>query len=224
MMATMRLLICILILLMTGCSTTHPPISLSQGLLEADSWKSVLKDHTRRKDLYRLTDHVLDARAVLVTPKLRAALVENKNKFGAQAVQKVLQKLLSMDLKDQLKEASLTEQTNHISESPVTVLFAAYVADSQYEVFNATYSPWDIRLQRGNIWVHPDKIEDVRQSPALRSMFPFIDRFDKVYLMQFPSADYRTNTPFIQSSEDTPLEFRFRSAIADVELNWLLID
>jgi len=95
-----------------------------------------------------------------------------------------------------------------------------YVADQKNRDLSANYSIWDTVLVRGDKKVKPLSVENVRASPAVKEVFPYIDRFDDLYLFRFPLVDLNGTAVWAPGPDELRLEVK--SALADCVVSWAL--
>ena len=106
-------------------------------------------------------------------------------------------------------------------EGELLVFVAFYASDQKNRDLAVSGSIWDVRLTRGTTRVKPLKIERVRQSPAVVDVFPWVDRYDDLYLLRFAIVDAATSTAMMTTGEP-PLVLEVDSAIARTSVRWTL--
>jgi hypothetical protein len=57
-------------------------------------------------------------------------------------------------------------------------------------------------------------------SPAVADIFPFVDRYDDLYLIRFPLVDLQGHSFLSPGGE--PLRLEVKSALADAVVEWTL--
>jgi hypothetical protein len=185
---------------------------------ESTEWSNTLAEHTRRAEPYRWAMRQADMRATLVTPRLRAAYVRHRSEFHGQFAEKTERELVAMGEADEGVDAAMKPGPD--AEQQVVVFVAMYVADQKNRDIAASYTIWDTQLARGDAVVKPLKIETVRSSPAVSAIFPYVDRFDDLYLVRFPLVDAQ-GVPLVSPGGE-PLELQVKSALADARVAWSL--
>jgi hypothetical protein len=63
-------------------------------------------------------------------------------------------------------------------------------------------------------------VETVRVSPAVMDIFPYVDRFDDVYIMRFPLQD-AAGAGFLTPGAE-PLGLEVKSALAEARVEWVI--
>ena len=203
-----------------GLSSTGPvhlaPLSESSD----DSWKKTLTESTRRVEVYEAGVRQADLRATLVTPRLRRAFLASRAGFHGRFSQEAERDLIALGNPDEGVDEKMKSKPD--AEEQVLVFVAMYVSDQKDRDLAASYTIWDSQLVRGDARAAPIKMETLRLSPAVSAMFPYVDRFDDVYLMRFPLMDVQGH-PFL-SSGGAPLRLEVKSVLANATVEWTLSD
>ena len=98
---------------------------------------------------------------------------------------------------------------------------SAYTADRKWNDLAKPDSIWRLSLEGDDgVSVSPTEIIPVKIDANLRAVYPYIDRFDKAYLVRFKLAD-PMNRLVIKSSSDH-FKLKVVSALGKANLQWLL--
>ncbi len=196
-----------------------PPSSSSSSSSSASSaWDAEVTKATRRVEDYDWVIRQADLRATLITPRLRKVFLDERQQFHGRFADKTQQELIGLGDPDEGVDADQT-LSGPKSEEQVLVFVAMYVSDQKNRDLSAGYTIWDTVLTRGNQKVKPIAVETVKASPAVAEVFPFIDRFDDLYLFRFPLVDPSTGTALLGSGPE-PLRLEVKSAIAECVVGW----
>ena len=99
---------------------------------------------------------------------------------------------------------------------------AVYTADRKWNDLSKPDSIWRLSLEGSEgVTVSPSEIVQVKIDANLRAVYPYIDRFDKAYLVRFKLAD-PMNRLVIEPSSDR-FKLRIVSALGGADLEWLLV-
>lgn len=214
-------------LLSTSCATPYAvegPVAMAPPADTAPtlSWSTEVFAASRRSEPYDWFMRQADLRATLVTPRLRKAFLDERATFHGKFADKTHEELVGLGTADEGVDAAKT-LSGPAGEEQVLVFVAMYVADQKNRDLSASYTIWDTTLSRGGQQVHPIAVENVRMSPAVQEVFPYIDRFDDLYLFRFPLVDAKTGTSVFGESTE-PLRLEVKSALADCVVSWNLHD
>ncbi len=182
------------------------------------SWSLEVTAATRRVEPYDWFMRQADLRATLVTPRLRKAFLDERAEFHGRFADQTQQELVGLGTADEGVDAEKTLAAP-AGEEEVLVFVAMYVADQKNRDLSASYTIWDTALSRGGQKVKPTRVDNVRASPAVKEVFPYIDRFDDLYLFRFPLVDAKTGTRLFADSK-APLQLEVSSALADCVVSW----
>lgn len=204
----------------TSCVTGAPRTAPVKIAPDDSAWEQVLKDHTRRVEPYRGTIREADMRATLVTPRLRKAFIAERTELHGRFAREAEREIVALGDVDEGVDAPM--KTKPESEAQVVVFIAMYVTDQKDRDIAANYTIWDTQLVRGEARAKPIKIETVRMSPAVVALFPYVDRFDDLYIARFPLVDLKGRS-FMTPGGD-PLRLEVKSALADAVVEWALTE
>ena len=205
-----------------GCATAFPRegvVTMAPPALPS-TWETELAQATRRVEPYDWAHRVADLRATLITPRLRKTFLDERERFHGRFADETQRELIGLGTADEGVDAEKTLSKPE-SEEQVLVFVAMYAADQKNRDLSASYSIWDVVLSRGDKKVRPLSVENVRASPAVEEVFPYIDRFDDLYLFRFPLVDAATGTELFGPGPE-PLRLEVRSALADAVVSWSL--
>jgi hypothetical protein len=216
-----RALISGVVAALVGCSAvaTLPQQSLAHltASSTSPSWNDEVMALTRRHESYDWMMRTADLRATLVTPRLRQAFIASRDQYFGRFADEQAQELLSLGRPSEAVDAATTSGPK--GEEDVLVFVAMYAADQKNRDLSASYSIWDVVLARDGVRVKPSSVENVRSSPAVLSLFPYVDRFDDLYLFRFPLVDSKSGTTLMQPGQ---LTLHADSALANVAVGWEL--
>ncbi len=198
----------------TGGVTLAPPASPS-------TWQEELLAATRRVEPYKWAMREADLRATLITPRLRKAFLDERDHFHGRFADETQRELVGLGTADEGVGAKKT-LSHPEGEEQVLVFVAMYAADQKNRDLSASYSIWDTVLVRGDKKVKPLSVENVRPSPAVKEVFPFIDRFDDLYLFRFPLVDAASGTA-VWAPGPEELRLEVKSALAECVVSWTLL-
>ena len=184
------------------------------------AWSDALTEATRRTETYDYALRTSDLRATLVTPRLRKAFIDARCTFQGRFAEAAARELIGMGEPDEGVDAPMRAQPK--SEEQVVLFVAMYVTDQAERDLAASYTVWETRLVRGDVSVAPIAVETVRSSPGVADIFPYVDRFDDLYIVRFPLAD-AAGHPLL-SSGGSPLRLEVKSALAEAKVEWTLAD
>lgn len=205
------------LLLSCGSIATSAPVRLAPAS-QKSAWDAEVAEHTRRHEPYRWLSRQADLRATLVTPRLRQAFLAHRAEFYGRFSDEAERELVGMGNADEGVDAAMTSAPG--GEEEVVLFVAMYVADQKNRDLAASYTIWDSTLARGEARAKPIKIETVRASPAVAALFPYVDRFDDLYIMRFP-RQAEGGAPFL-SAGGAPLVLEVKSALAEARVEWVL--
>lgn len=183
-------------------------------------WDDTLAQHTRRAEPYDWALRQADLRATLVTPRLRKAFLDAREQFQGRFSEETARDLVALGNPDEGTDHAMKPGPD--SEEQVIVFAAMYVTDQKNRDIAASYTIWETRLTRGGASVKPIAIESVRNTPAAAAIFPYVDRFDDLYLIRFPLVDGQGHAFLSPGGE--PLRLEVKSALADAVVEWTLVE
>lgn len=201
-----------------GHRTGAARIAGADDVQDVGDWRDVVEEHLRRDETYDWLLRTADLRAVLVTPRLRQAYAKVRGEFEGAFAEEMEQELLHLG-KPPDEGVDAPMMSGPQAEEQVLVFVAMYVTDRVNRDLAASYGVWDKELVKGDARVAPTSIETLRDSPAVRDLFPFLGKADDLYLMRFPLVDAKTGVSFLDP-RGPPLELHVTSAIADATVSW----
>lgn len=201
----------------TGPAATGPVRIAPAAEVE---WTDAVAEHTRRGQYYDWFVRQADTRAMLITPRVRKAYLDNRPEFQGVFAEDTERELVALGEPD--PGVDVESRPKPESEEQVLFFVAMYVTDQKNRDIGASYTIWETTLERGDARAAPIKIETVKGSPAVMDVFPFADRFDDLYLVRFPLVDAQ-GRPFLSPGGE-PLRLRIKSALAEIELEWALVE
>ncbi len=206
----------------SGCASlpANGPVEVVPATVET-SWEGELARASRRVEPYRWAVRQADLRATLVTPRLRKAFLAERNRFHGRFARDAATDLLAMGVVDEGVDAAAIDRPK--GEEQILLFVAFYAADQRNRDLAIKGSIWDVALVRGTSRLKPTSIEPVRSSPAVSQMFPYVDRFDDLYLLRFPLVDPATGVAPLAPGPE-PLHLEIASALATCDVSWSLVD
>ncbi len=194
-----------------GCASIPNAGPVTAAPADSADWRTVLAEHTRQAESYDWAVRQADLRATLVTPRLRKAFLDARESFHGKLARELQVELVGMGAPDEGVDAPMRVAPE--SEGQIVVLVALYVTDQKNRDISASYTIWDTELLMGDRRVRPTKMETLKNSPAAAEVFPFIDRFDDLYLLRFPGP---------LPAADGPIRLELKSALASASVEWQL--
>lgn len=180
-------------------------------------WREESRRATRRVEPYDWANRVADLRATLVTPRLRKAFVDDRADFHGRFAADTQRELVAFGNADEGVDAAVL--AGPPGDGEVLVFVAFYASDQKNRDLAVSGSIWDTSLVRGERHVRPARIDRVRLTPAVVDVFPWVDRFDDLYLMHFPVVDAASGVAVLTPGE-SPLRLEVHSAIAEATVAW----
>lgn len=199
----------------SGPVTVGPSASASAP---TGSWAEELALATRRHEPYVYASRQADLRATLITPRLRRAFAVERDTFHGRFAGDASRDLMAFGSVDEGVDAAKVIARPE-GEEQVLVFVAMYVADQKNRDLAIKGTIWDTVLIRDGRRIKPIAIDVVRQSPAAAAIFPYVDRFDDLYLLRFPLNDVATGASLLAPG---PVELEIASAIARCSVSWTL--
>lgn len=195
--------------------------SAASSMVAASSWPAEMQQATRRTEAYDGAMRQADLRATLITPRLRKVFLQERARFHGRFAHKTQGEWIGFGSADEGVDAHRA-LTHPEGEEQVLVFVAMYAADQKNRDLSARDTIWDIALVRGDRRVKALSVENVRASPAVKEVFPYIDRFDDLYLFRFPLVDASTGTAVWAPGTDE-LRLEVTSALAECVVSWTFV-
>lgn len=169
------------------------------------SWNRVLDDWSRQDRAWDWMDMRLDARATYHSPPLRKAFIENRQQFFGDFSTKAKQELVDLGGGE--------------AEEWHSFFVSTYVDWQRYKAMTHAHTIWTLSLENDQgVRVQASKIKDVRVNLAVQAIYPYVDRFDRAYLVRFPLTD-KEGRPLITSTTRR-FTLLIESAYAHAKLVW----
>jgi len=184
---------------------------------KTDGWDVEVARATRRVEPYDHANRLADLRATLLTPRLRKAFLDERARFHGRFAKDTHQELVGLGTVDEGVDATALAAPK--SEEQVLVFVGFYASDQKNRDLAVSGSIWDTELVRGATRVKPVHIDRVRMSPAVVDIYPWVDRYDDLYLVRFPLVDPPTGTSLMTPGPE-PLRLQVSSAIATASVSW----
>lgn len=203
----MRLVLGILAvgLIGSGCRAPRPAVLYGpEQPLSADDYPELLKTWTRSGKIYQKIDSKLFTTATFHSPEFRRAFaVAFPDIYGHGG------KITRRELVDL---SGGVEQYHNF-------FVAFYTPDARWNDLAKNDSIWHLTLTGSNdVSVSPDEVVPIKMDENLRAVYPYINRFDKVYLVRFPLTDPLHR--IVIDSTTTHFVMRVASALGVTELKW----
>ncbi len=183
------------------------------------SFQRARDEATRRAEVYVGLDRRADLRATLLTPRVREAFLRERDRFHGAFAAEAEREWIAMGSADEGVDAPM--RPGPVGEHEILVFVAFYSSDPRERSLATRTSIWDVHLVRDGRRLRPATVESIRLSPAVVDVFPYVDRFDDLYLLRFPVVDAATGAAPLTAGM---LALEVRSAEADCVVDWLLRD
>ena len=195
--AVLAILVCAL-----ACTKPTPPLAgrydASGTDVQAEQYPHVLASWTRDNRLYNGLENKVFVTSVFMTPELRAAVrtaYPDVVGHGGPVT------------RDELAAAPGDD---------LVFFVTMYTADRKWNDLQTPTSIWKVTL-KGAAEVVPRSIVRVRADENLRTVFPFIGRYDETYVVRFPAGD---GTVIASATDEVTL--RLASGLGETSLAWRL--
>jgi hypothetical protein len=205
-----KILLLPMMIVLTSCATYKASGPMKASDDAKMSWSQAVEMNLRRQEYFVGPVRSANARVMLLTPAMHSLFFREPRQFHG---------LFSRELGgyfELLSQAQVNPEEAPIPEEQETLFIVAlYVTDQKNRDLAIRSSIWDVTLstertdQATPQILTPHTIETLRNSPELQSLFPFIDRFDDVYLLRF-----RRQFPYDGCT------LRIQSALAQLILSW----
>ena len=203
-----RLLVLLkLTLLLASCGPKRTPsLGAIQPDITADKYQLILETWTRSDKIYNSLDERLFITATYHSPEFRKAFaIAFPEIYGHGGT---------------VTRRELVDLTGNV-EHYHTFFVAAYTPNIKWNDLDKDDSIWRLALLgENNVEVQPEKIVRVKVDENLKIVYPYIGRFDAIYLIRFPLID-ELGKPVIRPDSN---HFRLRivSALGTAEPTWKL--
>lgn len=172
------------------------------------AWERVLADWTREHRVYDWSDDMIYARATFHSPAFRKGYIDHRSEFFGY---------FSDQANKELLELGFGEVENFHS-----FFVSAYVGKQRYKALTHSHTIWSLYLENNEgVKVKAEKFRDIRITQSVAAMYPYVDRFDKAYLVRFPLAD-ADGKPVITGSTRA-FTLHIASNYAHAQLKWELV-
>jgi hypothetical protein len=172
-------------------------------VITASDYDEVLKRWTRRAKVYDKLDTKLFCFSTFHSPEFRKAfLLHHEHIYGRGS--------------DEARRLSLATEG---AEENLEFFFSAYTPDVHWNDFDSASSIWQITLEGDDPNARVEaSISRLKINANLRSIYPYITDFAKVYALRFPTVtdDGRP----ILTGQTQHLILRVVSAIAQTQMIW----
>jgi hypothetical protein len=208
----MRLIHCVGLALLAlvgslACSAPRPTVLYGpEEPLTAEDYGSVLKTWTRSTKIYQRLDNKLFVNATFHSPEFRRAFaVAFPDIYGHGG---------------KITRRELVDLTGGV-EQYHNFFMAVYTPDRRWNDLGKSDSIWRLTLSgSGEAAVGPAEVVPIKVDENLRAVYPYINRFDKVYLVRFPLTDPLHR--MVIDTSTTQFSLRIASALGVAEMTWEL--
>ena len=175
-------------------------------VLEPSDYDMVLKTWTRSAKIYQGLDTKMFVTATFHSPEFRRVFALAFPEIYGHG--------------GNITRRELVDLTHDI-EQYLTFFVSAYTADRKWNDLAKPDSIWRLSLEGDDgVSVSPTEIIPVKIDANLMAVYPYIDRFDKAYLVRFKLAD-PMNRLVVKASSDH-FKLKVVSALGKANLRWLL--
>jgi len=192
-------------------STCAPQRSAAVSLAPSESvqpWSRHVADWSRAHKVYYWMDDKIFARATYHSPAFRKGFIDHRDEFFGD---------FSRIAKKELVDLGGGEAENWHS-----FFVSAYVGTQRYRALAHAATIWTLSIENDEgVRVNAQRLTDVKINPAVQAIYPYVDRFDRAYLVRFPLAT-DDGRPVITSLTKS-VTMRISSAYAEATLIWDLI-
>lgn len=212
---------CMGLLATLACSSSHFDSWQSHGAREAQlaqgahggrgAYEEVLRQWTRSAKIYRALDNKMFISATYHAPAFRRAFaVAFPDIYGHGG---------------KITRRELVDLTGGV-EQHHNFLLAVHTPDVRWNDLARDDSIWRLSLYStshgqngaGETEVAPDDIVPIKMDENLRAVYPFINRFDRVYLVRFPLLDPLHQ--MIVDADTDEMVLRIASAMGVASMRW----
>jgi hypothetical protein len=174
--------------------------------LQKGDYGPVLKTWTRQEEIYQGFDVRLFLHATYHAPAFRRAFaIAFPDIYGHGG---------------EITRRELVDLSGNI-ENYHTFFVSAYTPEKKWNDFEQEDSIWRFSLiGDGSVEVGPEEIVLIKIDENIKTVFPYIDRFDQVYLIRFPMVDELGQTVVGPSTEK--FQIKIVSALGQAHLTWEL--
>jgi hypothetical protein len=184
------------------------PVSLygSDAPLSAEQYPEILTNWTRSAKVYQLLDNKLFVTATFHAPEFRRAFaVAFPDIYGHGG---------------KITRRELVDLSGGV-EQYHTFFLSVHTPDVRWNDLAKNDSIWHCSLRgSGEASVSSEEVVPVKVDENLRAVYPYIGRFDKIYLVRFPLTDPLHR--MVIDATTTAFSLRIASALGSAELTWEL--
>ncbi len=191
-----------LALFTVACTKPDPPVAGRYDAagtdVQAEDYPHVLASWTRDNRLYNGLENKVFVTSVFMTPELRAAVRTTYPDVVGHG-------------------GPVTRDELATGPGNDLVFFVTmYTADRKWNDLQTPTSIWKVTM-KGASEVSPSSIVRMRPDENLRTVFPFIGRYDETYVVRFPAGDGA-----VIGSATNEVNLRFASGLGETNLTWQL--
>lgn len=193
--------------LTAACSVRRPAVLYgSETRLTPADYPAVLTTWSRSAKIYRGLDDKMFITATYHAPELRRAFaLAFPDIYGHGG---------------KITRRELVDLTGGV-EQHHNFLLAVYTPDNRWNDLGRDDSIWRLSLQGSSeTEVGPDEVVPIKMDENLRAVYPYITRFDKVYLVRFPLVDPLQR--LVIEGDAATISLRIASALGGANMLWQL--
>lgn len=179
-----------------------------ETVLTADEYPAILKTWTREGKVYRRLDNKLFVTATFHAPEFRRAFaVSFPDIYGHGG---------------KITRRELVDLTGGV-EQYHNFFLAVYTPDKRWNDLARDDSIWRLTMRgsSGTV-VGPADVIPLKMDENLRTVYPYVNRFDMIYLVRFPLTDPLHRVVIDPTTQSFTL--RIASALGATEMEWDLTD
>ncbi len=221
-----RSLLATLLWLLAACQSAAPVrLAERRPAPASDDYQTVLGEHTRRAHIYDWLADQVDVHATYHGRGFKQAFAAARGDFHGRAVEEI-ERILAGRAPEQSPLAQFSEVVKPFAEETPSkpalatadsFFVAFYAADQSQRSLLGDDSIWDVSLSVDDgPALRPSKIEQLRRTPSLDQVYPYLDKLDISYLIYFHDA--QGQAPI--GSGTGAFTLRIVSKLADAQLVW----
>lgn len=173
------------------------------GEIAPEDYGAVLDAYTRSYKLYDRLDDILFVTATYHAPEFRKAFAVSFPEIYGHG--------------GRVTRKELLELTGNV-ERYHTFFMVAYTPKRDWNDFDQADSIWNVTLVGPHTTVPAAEITEVKVDENIHVVYPYVNRFDKAYLVRFPLTDAEGR--LVIDNETRAFTLRLASALGAAEPTW----